>query len=658
MQTPLLCVLIARFKCSCRGRILHRAVSNGLIVLVLTRMWPAWAGGQNQRVEIPLTLDYNLLQSLVIHSAFTEPGQAATVFSAEEGCTMVVVSEPALSQHKDGELMRLEVQVDISAGKSLGDHCILPVSWSGIVVLYQEPAIDPQSWSLSFRTVDSRVLTADLRPATVAEILWQLMQSWVYPYLDRIRINLKPPVDEMKTFLLPMFAEAHRRDAQYLLDGLTAASVTVTAVGLRVEMETIAPPVAAPAGDEPLQPLTAGELDEFTRLWEVWDVLLVRMITALTGQDLNDEERQDMLDLLLDTRYQFSEGLTATTFKSDFVREQFVKAWRGLAPLFRRHLKHYNEQQAWGYLSFFTAADALVALDVIGPALGLEISRNGLIRLARNLGAEEKPELFYTGDVDENLLEVLGIERMPDAEPPENNGPQSKLSRNGSGLLARIGLKYALSVVLARAVAMEGVVGPAHNPPRRWVLSQNRRDTYLKRVRAMVTDMAVDTRRGNRFPNQIDRMLETLILAVAWQESCFRQFHEVKGKVVYLRSYNGTSVGIMQVNERVWRGIYDLDQLRWDIHYNARCGGAIIARYINRYVLKQAGRIAGFDDKTIAGVVYAMYNGGPAQFQIYLKRLTRGNLYKSDRLFNEKYQWVVAGNWQMIERCLGSGHRL
>ena len=54
-----------------------------------------------------------------------------------------------------------------------------------------------------------------------------------------------------------------------------------------------------------------------------------------------------------------------------------------------------------------------------------------------------------------------------------------------------------------------------------------------------------------------------------------------------LRSNNGSSVGLMQINERVWRGIYDLNRLRWDIHYNTRAGCEILATYFSRYAVKR-----------------------------------------------------------------------
>ena len=65
-----------------------------------------------------------------------------------------------------------------------------------------------------------------------------------------------------------------------------------------------------------------------------------------------------------------------------------------------------------------------------------------------------------------------------------------------------------------------------------------------------------------------------LVPATAWQESCWRQFIRRGGKLVAIRSRVG-SVGIMQVNERVWRGVYDRKGLVGDIAYNTRAGAEI-----------------------------------------------------------------------------------
>ena len=58
-----------------------------------------------------------------------------------------------------------------------------------------------------------------------------------------------------------------------------------------------------------------------------------------------------------------------------------------------------------------------------------------------------------------------------------------------------------------------------------------------------------------------------------WAWRLPQQFVVKKKKIAYLRSYNGSSIGVMQINERVWRGMYDLHRLRWNIWYNAWAGG-------------------------------------------------------------------------------------
>ena len=146
-----------------------------------------------------------------------------------------------------------------------------------------------------------------------------------------------------------------------------------------------------------------------------------------------------------------------------------------------------------------------------------------------------------------------------------------------------------------------------------------------------------------------------MVLAIGWQESCYRQFKVNKGKVTYLLSYNGTSVGIMQINERVWRGIYEQNSLRWNIHYNALAGSEIVELYFRKYALgrlKKDNPQKAIDNDTLAQLVYAMYNGGPGQFNKFFERKKSGRLFTSDNLFFEKYLWVKNNQFQNITRCL------
>jgi len=153
------------------------------------------------------------------------------------------------------------------------------------------------------------------------------------------------------------------------------------------------------------------------------------------------------------------------------------------------------------------------------------------------------------------------------------------------------------------------------------------------------------------------QLYNLIVLATGWQESCYRQFiiNKKKRKITYLRSYNGTSVGLMQINERVWRGLYDRNHLRWDIEYNAIAGCEILELYLKRYALKRLNKMkpeTPVDDDTLAQLVYSMYNGGPGQFHKFLKRKKSGKFYTSDKFFLEKYTWVKTDQFQNISRCL------
>ncbi len=123
--------------------------------------------------------------------------------------------------------------------------------------------------------------------------------------------------------------------------------------------------------------------------------------------------------------------------------------------------------------------------------------------------------------------------------------------------------------------------------------------------------------RETRIPKARHTMYRRMVLTTAWQESCFRQFVLGNDDITYLRSYNQTSVGIMQINERVWRGIYDLQKLRWDIAYNAMTGCEILELYFNRYAMPWMNRQPDrdWDDGFLAGMLYAMYSGGPGHLE-------------------------------------------
>ncbi len=613
-----------------------------VVLLVLFVVSPVRA----ENVIIPLSLDNALLTTLLRQSAFTEVDRSATIVGSPGDCTYLRVSEPKFSSI--GGLLRLEIRLLIRLGGEFGENCLVPVEWEGYLQLFQKPLIDKTTFKLSLQTVDSKLLTLSRKPAFIAGFLWKFAQPRVYKHLNQVRIDLAPPVNDLRSFLKPLFSSRASQVVETMLESLRTGKILVQQNGVVVELLLDVENVYDPSEKQHNFALTVRERELLVRTWESWDALLVELVAALAASPLTPEDHQTLIDVLLDTRHVFSSVLEDQQLDKDFVRTQFVRVWQRLAPIFRRQLYARPADNSLGYLSFFTAADALAALDRMGPTFGVEISQRGLQRLAAMLSGK-KEDLPYAKGVDGRLRKLLQLPAVNENDSMQNI-EEIDLPADKAVLqpLSWLGDFFAGPVY---ASAM-----PTFSEILQWRVPDKDIDTYVKKVRKVLAEAALVVVAKGEIPKSWHPMFETLVPAMAWQESCFRQFVTRKKKLTYLLSYNHTSVGVMQINERVWRGIYNRDRLRWDIRYNALAGCEIVDLYLRRYALKgDLARRYSDDTDLLARVVYAMYNGGPSQLGKFMKRERSKKYYKSDLLFAEKLSWVQQRDWKQISSCFVGG---
>ena len=105
----------------------------------------------------------------------------------------------------------------------------------------------------------------------------------------------------------------------------------------------------------------------------------------------------------------------------------------------------------------------------------------------------------------------------------------------------------------------------------------------------------------------------------------------------------------------IWRGIYDREQLRWNVHYNAQAGVEILSLYLNRYIKKAKPPVdlsSASGRRFLAVWLYSLYNGGPSQLTKMVKRHREKKLYQSEQLFLSKYDQVQKGGWINRVDCL------
>ncbi|MEI6128051.1 MAG: lytic transglycosylase domain-containing protein, partial [Pseudomonadota bacterium] len=173
---------------------------------------------------------------------------------------------------------------------------------------------------------------------------------------------------------------------------------------------------------------------------------------------------------------------------------------------------------------------------------------------------------------------------------------------------------------------------------------------YLPLVRQLLQNVGEEKLVSGKLDAKYHQTYRNLMLAVPWQESCWRQYIKSGNTLVPLTSTVG-SAGLMQVNQNVWRGIYDGKGLLRDIVYNARAGSEIILYYLQEYAIEKGEHLQAGGMDNLPRATYAAYNGGPGQRIRYRSNETKPSLKKIDDLFWEKYCAVKQGRVMDVVTC-------
>ena len=159
-----------------KGRTLALLLTFAVAAVLCVCDRDAVAGAQT--VRLPVTIDYNLLDELIVRNAYTETNQSVTLLNVGNGCLYIALSHPRVSE--SGGLLRFETEITVHAGTPVVDRCLVPVTWKGYLVLFQHPVINGATWKLSFATEGSQLLEVNKRPAKIASVLWDLIKEKVF----------------------------------------------------------------------------------------------------------------------------------------------------------------------------------------------------------------------------------------------------------------------------------------------------------------------------------------------------------------------------------------------------------------------------------------------------------------------------------------------
>jgi hypothetical protein len=337
----------------------------------------------------------------------------------------------------------------------------------------------------------------------------------------------------------------------------------------------IALELAEPTGENvPETALSEAELVEWQRLEDELDGFLSSVIIALATATENRSLQLDLLGALLDTRLSIAKALIEGSEDdvTDPIRDLFVASWDLIRPV-ALELERNADAALFPGLSlttFMAGADAIATLDALGPEYGIEISRDGIRRLARMLLADQTPASFTPLS--------LALDPQLQGLFASSTGGSEKLSPQNAAhwLPWLVTAAHATAEEDTSSLNLTGLVPQLSNL-----------DEYLDVVSKLLarhTDEQLAA--SDRIPAEVALIFNPLVMATAWKESCWRHYLNEEVPPEVIRSSIG-AIGMMQINGRVWRGLYDLDRLEREISYNISAGIEILEHYLVHYALRR-----------------------------------------------------------------------
>lgn len=597
------------------------------VLICLLALAPITALPAVDNLEVPLAIDLAYLESVAASSlGMDDQGRSELVL---DDCNSLTLSDARVSA--PATVLELTMVMTARTGAPVFGQCagLRPVESQLHIEL--SPRVSESGSAALFRVTAVDIRRADGQPGMLSAPARILAEALVLPRLETLVIELSEPLAAIDE-LIEEFTAVTSEPRNTLAERGRLARLEVNPHGLRTVLSFgLMPPPIGSAVPEPV--LDPAELAQWQRIEDELDGFLTLVIIAVSSQ-LDDRDLQlDLLAVLLDARHQIAESLASDDIESESLRRLFLDSWTALSPLLARADQlDIAEGVDLRLAGFLAAGDALKALDALGPEYGLEISRDGLRRLARLLLSERAPASFtpLPLDADPELRKLFGMvahrSDRAQARPAERWWSQLIPSAHAESLVP--------------AEALRGVV------PRLDSL-----DDYLALVARLLGEaLAAHSAEQSRVPAEYQGLFDPLVRATAWKETCWRHYEGSVDQPRVIRSAVG-AIGMMQIMGRVWRGVYDVERLESEVEYNVEAGIGILDHYLVDYAIRRGEHEQPGGIDNLVRATYAAYNGGPSQLSRYRRENTPARLRAIDNAFWRDYQKMQSQPWPEVSDC-------
>ena len=340
------------------------------------------------QLSVPLHIDYTLIKKVVVSQLYTGKDNTAELWNDREGCSYLRLSNPDING-KNGQIQLLN-EVHARFGTSLGGQCLTVLEWSGVLETFQQPTLDSEHIVLSFPITSATAYNHEGHHLTINK-LQDLIKRFAEPKLAEIKIDLTESRSDIEQTLAHFLPKDNAEEVKAILKSLRFDSINTEDNGIGIKLVFNAP--AKRVAVKPAAAFSVAEQKQWQSAWQQWDTLLSSAIEQAAHDTKSPELRDTLMDILIDSRAAFQAGLKEHDADSaDPVRVFFTDTWVRLEPTLKTVAEQLPGIQGLRYLTFIAATDVIYELERLGTPFGLDISSDGLRRLARILIAGKQQQ--------------------------------------------------------------------------------------------------------------------------------------------------------------------------------------------------------------------------------------------------------------------------
>lgn len=335
---------------------------------------------QATEINIPVPVDYRLIQNVLVSQLFTGEGQTAQLWQDGKRCSFLDLSNPHISGVK--QQVKIDSNVHAQFGAKMGGKCMALIKWNGVLQTLQKPTLDKSGNVLSFPVTSVNAFDKNGQALNI-EQLQNLLQKVVAPRLADLKIDLNKSRGDIVKTLLPYVSSADSEQLYDAVNSLRFASVKADDHGILLNL-AFTSNLKKPS-NQLADRFTPDELQQWRTLWKNWQTSLDQAIAQIPLDGELVQSRNTLHNMLEKAGIAFEKGLTEDYSQDDDPVRTFIKAsWNELAPLLRSASKALPGTEGLQYLTLIAATDLMYEVESIGSPFGLEISANGLRKIARS----------------------------------------------------------------------------------------------------------------------------------------------------------------------------------------------------------------------------------------------------------------------------------